>query len=91
MTLKLNVLITVTDEGRIFSVWSDNLKELPWISQFEGHGENISSAVDDYFLHLPDNIVVDDEIIIRSCDIKYSLKRPFKVTRNQGIRIFKVS
>ena len=91
MTLTLNVLITITDAGRIFSVWSDSTKEFPWINQFEGHGENISNAVDDYFLHLPDYIVVDDEITIRSSDIKYSLKRPFKVTRNQEIRIFKVS
>ena len=53
MTLKLNVLITISAKGKTFSVWSDALKELPWINLHEGHGSNLSEAIDDFYMGLP--------------------------------------
>lgn len=91
MTIKLNVLITNTDKGKIFSVWSDSINELPWISLYEGHGNNLSEAVDDYYFNLPDNIVIDDETLIHPTDIKYLFKRPFKINTSNHTRIFKLN
>ena len=62
MTLKLNVLITISAKGKTFSVWSDALKELPWINLHEGHGSNLSEAIDDFYMSLPDKIIIDDDI-----------------------------
>ena len=91
MTLKLNVLITISDNGKSFSVWSDALKELPWINLYEGHGSNLSEAIDDFYMSLPDEIIVDDDINIQSAEILYSLKRPYKISYSKSIRIFKIN
>lgn len=91
MTLKLNVLITISDNGKSFSVWSDALKELPWINLYEGHGSNLSEAIDDFYMSLPDKIIVDDDINILSAEILYSLKRPYKISYSKSIRIFKIN
>jgi hypothetical protein len=91
MTLKLNVLITISAEGKSFSVWSDALKELPWINMYEGHGSNLSEAIDDFYMSLPDKIIIDDDINIQSAEIYYLLKRPYKISYSESIRIFKVN
>ena len=91
MTLKLNVLITITDKGKIFSVWSDATNEVPWINLYEGHGNNLSEAVDDYYLNLPDSLIIDDDTLIHPTDLKYLLKRPFKVSTSNRTRIFKLN
>lgn len=91
MTLKLNVLITISDNYKTFSVWSDSLKELPWINLYEGHGTNLSEAIDDFYMSLPASIHVEDDINIQSSEILYSLKRPYKISYSDSIRIFKVN
>jgi hypothetical protein len=91
MTLKLNVLITISAKGKTFSVWSDTLKELPWINLHEGHGSNLSEAIDDFYMSLPDKIIIDDDINIQSAEIYYLLKRPYKISYSESIRIFKVN
>lgn len=91
MTLKLNVLITITDSGRVFSVWSDCIKEVPWINLYEGHGDSLSDALEDYFLNLPANFIIDDERMLHPCDINYALKRPFKTIKSNSVRLFKLN
>lgn len=91
MTLKLNVLITITDCGKTFSVWSDSIKEIPWINLYEGHGESLCDAIDDYYLRIPEKLIIDDERTLCSIDIKYALKRPFKVIRSEHVRLFKLN
>lgn len=58
---------------------------------YEGHGSNLSEAIDDFYMSLPDKIIVDDDINILSAEILYSLKRPYKISYSKSIRIFKIN
>ena len=91
MVLKLNVLVTVSETTRLFSVWTDKQNELPLIEIYEGHGVSLSSAIDDFYDSLPEEIIVDDEVILSSSEISYVIKRPFKVSHGNVPRIFKLT
>lgn len=91
MVLKFNVLVTVSETARIFSVWTDKLNELPWIDIYDGHGPSLSSAIDDFYESLPKEIIVDDEVILSPSEISYAIKRPFKVSYGNTPRIFKLT
>lgn len=91
MILKLNVLITISEAARTFSVWADKLDEFPWIDIYEGHGDSLSAAVDDLYDVLPSKMVIDDETCITPLDMNYTIKRPFKISHSNSVRIFKVN
>lgn len=91
MVIRLNVLITVSGTARTFSVWSDKRSELPWIDIYEGHGTSLSSAIDDFYENLPNEIIVDDEVSLTPSDVSYVIKRPFKITYGREPRIFRLS
>ena len=91
MILKLNVLITISEAARTFSVWADKQDEFPWIDIHEGHGDSLSSAVDDFYEVLPPRMVIDDDTCITPMDMNYAIKRPFKVAHGSSVRIFKVN
>lgn len=91
MVIRLNVLITVSGTARTFSVWSDKRSELPWIDIYEGHGTSLAAAVDDFYESLPDELIIDDDTFITPSAINYALKRPFKISEGETVRIFRLN
>ena len=79
MVLKLNVLVTISKESRIFSVWADNEVATPNIDIYEGHGFRLFDAIEDLYDNLPEIIFIDDEIQVNKKAVFYSLKRPFTI------------
>ena len=80
MTIRLNVLITLSNAGKTFSVWAEDTPHCPELELYEGHGQSLSSAVEDFFENLPKTFFIDDETAFASSKISYCIKRPISVT-----------
>lgn len=91
MTITLNVLITLTSSGKIFSVWSEPTDGVSRIEQTIGAGLTITDAVDDWFDKLPSYFFIDDENTLYKERLKYKLKRPFMVEKGESPRIFRAN
>ena len=91
MTITLNVLITLTSAGKIFSVWSEPIACLTRIEQTIGAGLTITDAIDDWFDKLPPYFFIDDETTLYKERLKYKIKRPFMVEKGENPRIFRAS
>ncbi len=91
MTVSLNVLITLTSSGKIFTVWSDSVSGITGIDMTVGAGFTITDAVEDWFDRLPSYFFVDDENIVYKDHLKYKIKRPFMVEKAENPRVLKVS
>ena len=87
MTITLNVLITLTSAGKIFSVWSEPIAYLARIEQTIGAGLTITDAIDDWFDKLPPYFVIDDETTLYKERLMYKIKRPFMVEKGDNPRI----
>lgn len=79
MTIRLNVKISVSDQGRNVTVWSDEMRDLPGIEEYTGIGQTIPEAVEDYFNTLPETIFIEDDIILKTADFSYDLIKPYEV------------
>lgn len=84
MTIKLNVLITLSKGGKTFSVWAEEAPDCPELELYEGHGHSLSGAVEDFFGNLPKTFFIDDETAFVSSKISYCIKRPVSVTAPRG-------
>ena len=91
MTITLNVLITLTSAGKIFSVWSEPTAGVSRIEQTIGAGLTITDAIDDWFDKLPSYFFIDDENTLYKERLKYKLKRPFMVEKGESPRIFRAN
>lgn len=91
MTIRLNVLITLSETGKTFSVWSENRPDCPEIEIYEGHGFNLSSAIDNFYANLPNILVIDDDTSITPSMINYTITRPFKVSHLDPGQLFKMN
>ena len=89
MTITLNVLITLTSAGKIFSVWSEPIACLARIEQTIGAGLTITDAIDDWFDKLPPYFFIDDETTLYKERLMYKIKRPFMVEKGENPRIFR--
>ena len=89
MTITLNVLITLTSAGKIFSVWSEPIAYLARIEQTIGAGLTITDAIDDWFDKLPPYFFIDDETTLYKERLMYKIKRPFMVEKGDNPRIFR--
>lgn len=90
MTVKLNVLITLSFLDKTFSVWSEPMDDLPRIELYVGNGASICDAVDDWYAQIPERIFIDDETTVSKTSITYKLARPFKVEKGNHPRILHV-
>lgn len=91
MTITLNVLITLTSSGKIFSVWSEPTDGISRIEQTVGAGLTVTDAIDDWFDNLPSYFFIDDENTLYKESLKYKLKRPFMVEKGEYPRIFRAN
>lgn len=91
MTITLNVLITLTSSGKIFSVWSEPTTGITRIEQTIGAGLTIIDAIDDWFDKLPSYFFIDDENTLYKERLKYKIKRPFMVEKGEYPRILRVN
>ena len=91
MTITLNVLITLTGEEKIFSVWSEPIQGITGIEMTVGGGFTITDAVDDWYDKLPSYFFVDDETSVYKERLKYKIKRPFLVEKGECPRILIVN
>ena len=91
MTIRLNVLITLTGGEKIFSVWSEPVPGITGIEMSVGAGFTITDAVDDWYDKLPSYFFVDDENSVYKERLKYRKKRPFMVEKGEYPRIFRVN
>ena len=79
MTIRLNVKISVSDQGKSVMVWSDEMKDLSGIEEYTGIGLDIPGAVSDYFDSLPETIFIEDDIVLKTADFNYDLIKPYEV------------
>ena len=79
MTIKLNVKISVSDQGKSVMVWSDEMKDLPGIEEYTGVGLDIPGAVEDFFDSIPKSIFIEDGITLKKIDFSYDLIKPYEV------------
>jgi hypothetical protein len=91
MTITLNVLITLTGEDKLFSVWSEPISEIIGIEMAVGVGFTITDAVDDWYDKLPSYFFIDDENTVYKERLKYKVKRPFMVEKGASPRILRVN
>ena len=91
MTVTLNVLITLTSSGKIFTVWSEPIAGITGIDMTTGAGFTITDAVDDWYDKLPQYFFIDDENSVYKERLKYKIKRPLMVEKGEYPRVFKVS
>ena len=91
MTVTLNVLITLTSSGKIFTVWSEPIVGITGIDMTIGAGLTITDAVDDWYDKLPPYFFIDDENSVYKERLKYKIKRPFMVEKGEYPRVLKVS
>ena len=91
MTITLNVLITLTGEEKIFSVWSEPIQGITGIEMTVGGGFTVTDAVDDWYDKLPSYFFVDDETSVYKERLKYKIKRPFLVEKGECPRILIVN
>ena len=91
MIVSLNVLITLTSSGKIFTVWSESVCGITGIDMTIGAGFTITDAVEDWFDRLPSYFFVDDENTVYKDHLKYKIKRPFMVEKAENPRVLKVS
>lgn len=90
MNITLNVLITLTAAGKIFSVWAEQNRSIPGIELNAGCGLTISDAVEDWYDNQPSSFFIDDETVIYKDSFNYRLKRPFVVERGESPRILQI-
>lgn len=90
MNITLNVLITLTAAGKIFSVWAEQNRSIPGIELNAGCGFTISDAVEDWYDNQPSIFFIDDETVIYKDSFSYRLKRPFVVERGESPRILQI-
>ena len=79
MTITLNVLITLTSLGKIFSVWSEPTAGVSRIEQTVGAGLTVTDAIDDWFDNLPSYFFIDDERIKEGLDMNNSPRKILKL------------
>ena len=91
MTITLNVLITLTGKEKIFSVWSEPIPGISGLDLAVGAGFTITDAVDDWYDKLPSYFFIDDENTIYKERLKYKVKRPFMVEKEEYPRILKLN
>ena len=91
MTVSLNVLITLTSSGKIFTVWSEPVCGITGIDMTIGAGFTITDAVEDWFDRLPSYFFIDDENTVYKDRLKYKIKRQFMVEKAENPRVLKIS
>lgn len=91
MTITLNVLITLTSSGKIFTVWSEPIADIIGIDMTIGAGFTITDAVDDWYDKLPSYFFIDDENSVCKERLKYKIRRPFMVEKGEYPRVFKIN
>ena len=91
MNIYLNVRVTITDDGRRFTVWSRPHRYLPGIEFYTGMSDSLNGAIRSLEDVLPDSFAIDDEISIKTTSLNPIISRPFEIVKSGEVRLFCLS
>lgn len=88
MKIYLNVRLNLEDTGLTFTVWLRPHRFLPGQEFFTGSAGNLSAAITDLMVRLPETFHIDDEFSVSSSSLEPTILRPFEVVRSDVVRTF---